>query len=332
MRRMITVCMVGCCFLLGLVVAQGDQEVLLRYKFQPGQQLIYRLQTVGSGNLSLGGLADLGLHDVMPTTLPMRVTYDMLVGERVLSVDTEGNATLELSYGPVNYTGELLGQSVWGTMNLLTGDITMNAERFRIAQPQLAGPPRVVLSPGGRMLSAQNLGGVLQLWESFASLARPMLQQQAATVSPVPLAAFPPGPVAVGSTWQQATPPAAGQVATAPVIQGSYRLAGFQQLAGRNCAVIDCQVQMGLPAGAVPVQLQASQGMVSSMVAGLTERLSGRIYFDPQLGQMVRGDFWGTLNTSNTTTGQATVLGQCLNLNDLFELQGFSFTLTVALQ
>jgi len=90
---MIAVSIAGYCLLLGWVVAQVDRGVLLRYKFQPRQQLIYRLQAEGSGNLSMEALAGLGLGDVSPTTLPIYVSYDMLIGEWVLSVDTGGNTT-----------------------------------------------------------------------------------------------------------------------------------------------------------------------------------------------------------------------------------------------
>jgi len=172
---------------------------------------------------------------------------------------------------------------------------------------------------------------VLQLWQSFASVAGPMLQPRGATVSQLPMP-----PTRPGSRRQHLAtdniPRRQPGNCTVPAIQGSYRLAGFQQLAGRNCAVIDCQMQMSVPAAGVPMQLQANQGMISSMVAGLSDQLSGRIYFDPQAGQMVQGDFLVTLNTSNTTTGQVTVLGQSLNLNDLFKLQNFAANLTVALQ
>jgi len=65
-----------------------------------------------------------------------------------------GQHYLELPYGPVNYTCELLGQSMSGTMNLLTGEMTIAGERFTVAQPQLVSLPRLVLSPSGQILSA----------------------------------------------------------------------------------------------------------------------------------------------------------------------------------
>src|SRR5947209_1348867 len=107
----------GAAGLIGIALAAtvrargADEGVLLRYRFQPGQEYRYRMTVNGDLPITPGAGAPPG-GVLFPGPIPstMKGTYEWV--QRVKSVSPEGVATVSLSLDKMDLTTSVLGMSI----------------------------------------------------------------------------------------------------------------------------------------------------------------------------------------------------------------------------
>jgi hypothetical protein len=113
MRRRIlgAACLIGSA-LAAAASAQGTGDaVLLRYRFQPGQEFHYRLTLNGDLGMSFSGITPPpGAH--MPPRTPMTMTGTYEFSQKVRSVTPEGAAVVSLGIDKMELTTDVMGMNV----------------------------------------------------------------------------------------------------------------------------------------------------------------------------------------------------------------------------
>src|SRR5438876_6167969 len=110
MRR----CTLGVAGLLGLALAgtamAQDDAVLLRYRFQPGQEYRYRVTMNGEMPMTLGGVTPPAGAN-MPGKIPMTMTGTIEMVQKVKSVTPDGAATISFGMDKWEMTTGMMGMS-----------------------------------------------------------------------------------------------------------------------------------------------------------------------------------------------------------------------------
>ena len=282
--------------LLAAVPANAD-DVLLRFKFVPQQELVYDFWMVGTGGMNIAGLPLAPEQGKMPGKLEMELEANASFRLPVTAVDEQGNGTLGLAMGPLSMQMQAMGRSFHMTMDLTKGTLEVDGESI----PMPAGPMQQVLpsfenlswtiSPRGKLVAISGLeelltgGAAMPQMPMFANMAefQKLMKEMPAWL--------PEAPVAVGDSWDMQVPlPLPGMGADPlPQFAIKYTLERLGEIDGHRIACIGfvgalegANLLVPMPAG--PAQQQ--RGAAEDMNMALTETVDGQIYFDVDAGQV----------------------------------------------
>ena len=293
-----TVALVVLVVLLAAVVANAE-DVLLRYKFVPQQELAYDMWMVGTGGMTIAGLPPAPEQGEMPGKLQMQLEANASFRLPVTAVDEQGNGTLGLAMGPLAMQMQAMGmgKSFHIAMDLTKGTIVVDGKSIQMP----AGPMQQMLplfenlswtiSPRGKLVAISGLpellmtgGGAMPQMPMFANMAD--LQK---LLKEIP-AWFPEEPVAVGDSWDMQMPlPLPGMSADPlPEFAIKYTLERLGEIDGHRIARIGYEgvlegANLAVPMPAGPAQQEGEAAECMSMA--LTETVDGQMYFDLDTGQ-----------------------------------------------
>ncbi len=231
-----------------LAVAQDDEPILLRYKWETGQRLDWEMTGRVTGRIAMVEGPQAG------QTLDINSTFSMGLFTDVLEVAADGSARTRMTFGSMNI------QTTLPNGQLLSMDMDLAAGKVRVV-PQQGGQvieqdlPEALtkLFGAGFVTRVTNRGeiveveGAQELQAMLAKMAGP--QANAFNITEAmnwiePL--LPEGPVKTGDTWVQEKPALLGldgaATAAAPfVIQ--YRHDGYTMLEGVRCVKINSSIE-----------------------------------------------------------------------------------------
>jgi len=273
---------------------QSPQQVTLRWKYEQGTELVYRMTNHQEAEMpAMGGTS---VTDQIQT-MRWRVVEVAPNGDATITVTTE---RIQLdTRGP---TGNL-------TFDSQTGEVPDNPQaRLMAAMAGLSHT--IVIAPDGQVKAVRGLdelrktmlegmppeaagmmGGMLEEMFSEESMTR-MMQQSVQT--------FPPHPVGAGESWSNAFSmpiPMLGTMTT----NLAFTVTGIERREGRTFAVISTTGTMALDESASS-QLGAALEMRDT-------KLTGSIDFDVDRGITVGSELSTTMQMSITAAGNAMTVG-----------------------
>jgi hypothetical protein len=293
--------------LAAAAAAQGpDEAVLLRYRFQPGQEFRYRMTLTGDMGMTMGGV---GLPPgAVPPKIPvtMKSTYEMV--QKVKSVSPEGVATVSIGFDKLDTAMAFMGMNV--TSRVGSGgkvETLMNGQPMPTpggADVVLPNPlAEVTIDPTGKVTGAnpdslkalnqlaggQNLtgmfGGNMPGMGGLILPSQPVKpgdtwESKSAMQMPVPLPAVPGGP------------PGA-----APVFAVNYTFRNKLVRVEEGRALIETRITALVPPGSrVPMGNAAALPPGLSMtIARLEQSITGTQRFAIEGGTVESGDFDATM-------------------------------------
>ena len=281
---------------LMVAMAANAEDVLLRYKFVPQQELAYDMWMVGTGGMTIAGLPLVPEQGEMPGKLQMQLEANASFSLPVTAVDEQGNGTLGLEMGPLSMQMQAMGKSFHMAMDLAKGTIEVDGEGIQmpagpIMQQVLPSFENLswTISPRGKLVA---ISGLPELLTGGAMAQMPMLAnmgdlQKLMKGTP---AWLPEAPVAIGDSWGMQMPlPLPGMGADPlPEFAIKYTLERLGEIGGHRIARIGFEgvleganLTVPMPAGPAQQQREAAEGM--SMA--LTETVAGQMYFDLDTGQ-----------------------------------------------
>ena len=276
-------------------VAANAEDVLLRYKFVPQQELVYDMWMVGTGGMTIAGLPLAPEQGEMPGQLQMQLEVNASFKLPVTAVDDQGNGTLGLKMGPLAMQMQAMGRSFHMAMDLTKGTMEVDGKSIEM----LAGPMQQMLpsfenlswtiSPRGKLVA---ISGLPELLTGGAMPQMPMLANMAdlqRLLKGIP-AWLPEHPMAVGDSWgmQMALPLPGMGADPLPEFAIKYALERLGEIDGHRIARIGFEgvlegANLAIPMPASPAQQQRE--VAESMSMALTETVDGQIYFDLDAGQ-----------------------------------------------
>jgi hypothetical protein len=279
------------------VCAQEDEQYLLRYKWDQGDQITWNVTSETTGTVIV---RDLTKDPVKETQSPIWSRMMMPMTLTVEDVDAEGNATIVYEMGTMQMDIEAEGETMYICIDPEAGTMTVDGEAQALppgAATGMSGPYRMVITPRGDVgemelpegLSAM-MGGI-----SGFDLDRWMKMSQGWAV------AFPEEPVSVGHVWGAAMEPplplqADGDTDAAPPgdVAVLYRLLGARGLGDRQVVQIEMLGAMDFETFPMPMigAMPGGPGMENFQVSvgPMHISISGTIDFDPEAGELVASD------------------------------------------
>jgi hypothetical protein len=295
----------------GLAWSQDADKVLLRYKWQIGEQAKWVVNSEGTGTVVT---QDLMKAPPEETVTSISSTSTMPMYQTVEAVDEEGNGTISYQMGIIEVDWEAADGTVQHiVMDPVAKTMTVNGETTP-APPtaMLFGdePIRMVLSPRGRVLESTMPAAMEQLFGTGGlspTHAFDMMQSQQME--------FPEQPIGVGYTWTQtsaittsAPPGEAEQGAGDPEpppfsFTAAYTLMGFETVAGVECAQIEAVGALDMTEA---FQITQSTEQVDLTIAAGPSHVSlrGFVYFDPAAGRMVKTEMDIIMNMRQHVQGE----------------------------
>ncbi len=268
-----------CCVAVGilLVCAVGaaqddDQGILLRYKYQPGQELRYGVSGTAEGLMRIDGIPD------APPPQDLWMEGSVTVDMETQSVDEEGVGQLRLTVHDAFAKMQVFGEVVecqlqdgrliitqGGEVQLDTANPPADEGDDEAANPMFGAPGFrqlldlvmengliVQLAPDGRLVGLPQL--VLlpdELKNAIPGLDIDRLLEHSQ-------ASFPAHPVKVGGTWEVREPMLlpGGAEGDLPEAVTTYTLAAIEEIEGRQCARIVGTASMDLAGvGGLPTMM-----------------------------------------------------------------------------
>jgi len=281
-------------------MAANAENVLLRYKFVPQQELAYDLWMVGTGGMNIAGLPPAPEQGAMPGKLQMKLEANASFTMPVTAVDEHGNGTLGLEMGPLAMQMQAMGRSFHMAMDLAKGTMEVDGESIQMpagAMPQVLpsfGNLSWTISPRGKLVAISGLpelltgAGAMPQTPMFANMAdlQKLLKEMPAWL--------PKAPMAVGDSWgmQMALPLPGMGGESLPEFAIKYTLERLGEINGHRIARIGFEgvlegANLTVPMPAGPAQQQRE--VAEDMSMALTETVGGQIYFDLDAGQMHSG-------------------------------------------
>ncbi len=246
------------------------------YRFKPGEQLVYTLNT---------NIAGEGMEMLAPSGVLM--DFDSLLTLTTKSVDRSGNGTLVLAFEETSLQGDFMDSPYEMQVDPNQARISQqNKPILDVAQglgsvmgiPQLEffqAPITMKVAPGGAVLDVSNSQGLAAMLAAAPSLAS---------------IEFPQGPVATGDQWESniALPvPGFGQAAQSRIVN---TLVGYEYVGDRICGVIEQEFLADQANGTVNMpESSLGEALQLSMPIFQLEG-TNRVYFDTEQGQLVKAD------------------------------------------
>ena len=274
------------------VVAANAEDVLLRYKFVPQQELAYDLWMVGTGGMTIVGLP------VRPGKLQMQLEANASFRLPVTAVDEQGNGTLGLAMGPLAMQMQAMGRSFHMAMDIAKGTIEVDGKGIQIPAQQMHQVLDFykdlswTISHRGKLVAISGLPELLMAGGAMPQMPTvPNMGDLQKLLKEIP-AWFPEDPVAVGDSWDmQIALPLPGMGGDPlPEFAIKYTLERLGEIGGHRIARIGFEgvleganLAVPMPAGLARQPIGEAAG---DMNMALTETFDGQIYFDLDTGQM----------------------------------------------
>jgi hypothetical protein len=265
-------------FTTAAVKAQETSDaVLLRYRFQPGQEFRYRMTLTGDITMTMSGIPQPAGANV-PNRIPMTMngTYEWV--QKVKSVSPEGAATVSLGFDKMDLAMRFLGMDM--TVHLGPGG---KLETLMNGQPMAASgaPAQTIPNPffEGTIDSLGKLSGVSP--SAQKSLSQLFGGQNVAALfngMPGTGLLLPEKPVRPGDTWEAKAdvempiplpgPPGAGGSPAGLSIALGYNFHNKLVRVENGCAVVESQISVTMPGGR-KIPVPAGPGIPRGMTMGL---------------------------------------------------------------
>jgi len=324
---------------LGMAAADAQPTWLMRYKWTEGESITWLVDLEARGAITTSGMG------AVPQTADISIVMHMSQDQTVEAVDPDGNATVLTEIGPMemDVTLPVVGaQHI--TIDPKTGKVT--AGGADVPAPDavkrfLGRPFKHVLTPRGEVLEMElpfELADLMELGSTAPMQALKAMQQQ-------PMI-FPEQAIAPGYCWinRRDLPPklpeGEQQTELPPITQTvTYKLAGFEDVAGTECAriemlgvmeiggVVTMPMQPRAGGPGLPPQMPIPQG--TTKVGPAHFSISGTIWFDREAGQPLKAEAAMLLDVRQETEGSITVEGQQHDLHVQVELRDFEVLLTL---
>lgn len=233
---------------VGAVLAQQDEAVLLRYKWEAGQRLAWDLTARTTGKVGIVGGEGTG------QTLDIATVFSTSLFSDVLEVMDDGSARVRASFGTMSVDTELPnGQTLTVHIDPATGKVTVAAPQgAQQVQQQIPGPMAKILSEGFVMLVTdrgviRKVEGMDELMATMARIAGPRASTSNLTdminwIEP----RLPEDTVKPGDHWTRDFPPIFGiKAGAAPkanmAIKHTY--VGPSTVEGVKCAKVTAEME-----------------------------------------------------------------------------------------
>lgn len=303
----------------------------MRYHWTEGQSITWLLDLQAQGEVVV---QDMEGNPPNPQIMRPSAAMTMPLYQKVEALDDAGNATVLTEMGTID--ADLTLPTI-GTQHLTidpnTGKVTAAGMDLPVpdAIKQFMGKPfRQVLSPRGEVLQMDfpfDLTELLNLGANAPLQVIKSLQQQ-------PMI-FPEEEIAIGHCWinrrdltaQLAQTPEGAELPpiTHTVI---YKLAGFEDLAGTECARIELLGVQEI-AGVITVPVQRDDQQVTSKVGPVYVSTSGTVWFDREAGQPLKLEATVLLDVLQESEGTVTFEGRPRDFHMQTQLHNFELTLSM---
>ncbi len=295
----------------GVVCAQGDDAVLLRYKFQPGQVL--KTVEVVKGNIptemdfaapaNMPGGGDIPENMTLNTGIQTTVIRVITVG----SVDENGVATVTIKVEQmvVDTNTRAGDQTMTSRMEFQDGTLTtsgtagqgMTADKLQKLEEMLKKEYTAKLDP---------LGGVEPIGEDFEEIWQQTMGQSMSGVDyrgfTRSVTGLPEQPVKVGDTWENVYQ--GGRTGEEVLVRSNMTLASIGDEAGRQVARIQGKSYMKIEnQQARPTDASLFGSVMQGLMAKLDFldiAMTSELSLDLDLGQIVRSSADITMNMDQT--------------------------------
>ncbi len=277
-------------FFVALLVVIGcaPKAVKLENKYIPGETLRYRIEASGKGAMTLSGLPE----EKKAMSIDIDIHLEMDSSQKVLAVDEEGTADLELSYDRLIEKIISAGQ----TMEIIADkNATIIRQNGKVIYDSTAPGEKLKPSPfegligqsmtmkvtkTGKILEVKGLEGLKRLMPQFD--IQGMIKQSQP--------AFPEKKVRIEESWVQKTELPLPQVGKPVTIETKYTLKGFEKIKGYNCARIEAKVDVLLTDLVFDMSLGKPQTEVKMVIDRLSQKMEGMLYFAYKEGKLIKSD------------------------------------------
>jgi hypothetical protein len=308
MRR----CTLGAAGLLWLALAaaagaQGpDDAVQLRYRFQPGQEFRYRMTITGDMETSMSGL-NLPGGAAAPRKIPMTMTCNWLMVQKVKSVSPEGVATITVGFDQMESGMAFMGMNITSRM-APDGKV----ETLMNGQPAQGAPAQTLPNPLAEMTidSTGKVAGISP--ESLQKMSQLMGGQNLSSMFGGSMPGvggliLPAKPVKPGETWDSKMTlrmpipmpgPAGGAAGAGPVLTANYAIVNKLLRVENGHAIVETRITATSPPGA-KVPLNTMPGGPTGMtmaIEKMEQTMTGTQRFQIEEGAVAGNDFDATMD------------------------------------
>lgn len=287
--------------------AQGtDEAVLLRYRFQPGQEFRYRMTLTGDLGMSMGGMA-IPPGAAVPPRIPMTLTATYEMVQKVKSVSPEGVATVSVGFDKLDTTMAMMGMNV--TSRLGAGgkiETLMNGQPMPMGAGQETVLPNpfmeMTVDPSGKA-TAVNPDALNSMSHLFGG--QNLSGMFGGTMPGVGGLVLPTTPVRPGESWENRwsmrmpvpLPGPGGAAGPGPVLAANYTVLNKLVKVEDGRAVVETAVKVTAPPGA-KVAMSGLPGAPPGMAMGfekMEQTMMGTQRFLVEEGAIDGSDFDATL-------------------------------------
>lgn len=123
--------------LLCAVILGHAEDVVLRVKFVPQQEIVYDIWATGVATISIPGMPLLVEEEGVPGEIQAQFNANGSLSLYVTSVDEEGNATVGVRLGTLRLQGQAMGESDHMAMDSAKGIGEFDGDRQQIRAGEL---------------------------------------------------------------------------------------------------------------------------------------------------------------------------------------------------
>jgi len=336
MTKRIVTAVTAAVVLTGLAWSQDlGERVLLRYKWNAGEQVTWRVTTEGGGDMLV---QDLTKHPPQEQRINIFTVAYMPMYQTVEAVDEQRNGTVSYQMGPMEIDVQAAGQQQHMVMDPAANTMTVNGQQVPLPETMhafLGQPMRMVMSPLGELIDYQVPFPFQQFFDMSQFSPGQFMQMSGNSQMQ-----FPVEPVGVGYTWAQSseiklpTPAQQENVQQQPLeplpitMTMVYTLAGFEMVEGAHCANIEMVGAMDMTE-AMTMKPPAPGADMTVQVGPSHYSMRGVTYFDYEAGSVVRAEVTMGMNMQQETRGQVTHAGETHNIHTQMCFENFEFKVAI---